>query len=197
MPDTRSPFIAMLPLALLGAVLATFCDAIHAHTGTLVYPDPWLFKQAFWVFPLFFLTFINMAVAYFFIVKWLPAGIPHEQSTAPGSFQACIETMTSFGLVYLMSGFGSREPALLSAIFYGAFFLRLAFTYERRFLLMLALILAVAGMLAEGALAAFDLVHYRQPEIFNVPFWLGALYMHGAFALRESMRFFVWGAGRS
>jgi hypothetical protein len=197
MPDRKNLFVSMLPLALLGAVLATFCDAIHAHTGTLVYPDPWLFNQAFWVFPLFFLTFMTMAVSYFFIVKWLPSAIAHDQSMAPGAFAACVETMTSFGLVYLLSGFGSREPALLSAIFYGAFFLRLSVTYEKGFLLLLALILAVAGMIAEGSLAVFNLVHYRQPEIFNVPFWLGALYMHGAFALRESMRFFVWGGDRS
>ncbi|MEW6079666.1 MAG: hypothetical protein AB1724_17810 [Thermodesulfobacteriota bacterium] len=197
MPDGKKLFVSILPLALLGAMLATFCDAIHAHTGTLVYPDPWLFQQAFWVFPLFFLTFITMAVSYDLIVRWLPAAIAHDQSMGPGTLAACVETLTSFGLVYLLSGFGSREPGLLSAIFYGAFVLRLAVTYEKGFLLLLALIMAVTGMIAEGSLAVFELVHYRQPEIFNVPFWLGALYMHGAFALRESMRFFVWGNGRS
>ncbi len=197
MPKPANSYIAMLPLALMAAALATFCDAIHAHTGTLVYPDPWLFKQAVWVFPLFFLTFITMAAGYFWITKLLPGTIPHERSTVPGTFDACIEAMISFGLVYLLSGFGNREPMLLSFIFYGAFFLRLAFTYEKLFLFGLALVLAVSGMLAEGALAEFELVHYRRPEIVNVPFWLGALYMHGAFALREAMRFFVYGKRES
>lgn len=197
MPKSENTYIAMLPLALMAAVLATFCDAIHAHTGTLAYPDPWLFQQAFWVFPLFFLTFLTMAVGYFWTTKLLPHTIAHERSTAPGGFASCIETMTAFGLVYLLSGFGNREPVLLSVIFYAAFFLRLAFTYDKLFLFGLALVLAVSGMLAEGALAAFDLVHYRQPEVVNVPFWLGALYMHGAFALREAMRFFVYGERRA
>jgi len=197
MPESRNPYPAMLPLALLAAALATFCDAIHAHTCTLVYPDPWLFGQAFWVFPLFFISFLSMAVGYFLVTKILPDTIPHEQSTAPGDFQACIETLTCFGMVYMLSGFGSHEPILLSIIFYVSFFLRLIFTYDKLFLFGLAVILAVAGIFAEGTLAVFDLVQYTQPEyrapeIYNVPWWLGALYMHGAFALRDAMRFFVY-----
>lgn len=197
MPESRNHYIGMLPLALLAAVVATFCDAIHVHTCTLVYPDPWLFNQSFWVFPLFFISFFIMAVAYFLVTKILPDAISHEQSTSPGSFQACIETLTCFIMVYLLSGFGNREPILLSIIFYASFFLRLAFTYDKQFLFGLAVVLAVAGILGEGTLAVFDMVQYRHdeyrlPEIFNVPWWLGGLYMHGAFALREAMRFFVY-----
>ncbi len=192
MAQTRMPFVAMLPLALMAAVLATFCDAVHVHTKTLAYPDPLFFGQAFWVFPLFFITFMVMAGGYYLLTPRLPAVVPHERSTAPGDFGSCIEAMICFGLVYLLSGFGNREPGLLSAIFYGAFVLRLAATYEKRFLAGLALVLAVSGMFAEGSLAVFDLVHYRVPEVYHVPWWLGALYMHGAFALREAMRFFVY-----
>lgn len=32
MYDPRIPMLSMLPQALMAAVLATFCDAIHAHT---------------------------------------------------------------------------------------------------------------------------------------------------------------------
>jgi hypothetical protein len=187
----------MLPLALLAAVLATFCDAIHVHTGTLVYPDPWLFNQSFWVFPSFFISFLGMGVAYFLVTKILPDAISHEQSTAPGGFQACIETSTCFLMVFLLSGFGNREPILLTVVFYLSFFLRLAFTYDKLFFFGLAIMLAAAGILGEGTLAVFDMVQYsrseyRLPEIYNVPWWLGGVYMHGAFALREAMRFFVY-----
>lgn len=187
----------MLPLALLAAVVATFCDAIHVHTGTLAYPDPWLFDQSFWVFPSFFISFLGMAAAYFLVAKILPDTIAHEKSTAPGGFQACIETLTIFIMIYLLSGFGNREPILLSVIFYVSFILRLAFTYDKQFLFGLALMLAVAGIIGEGTLAVFDMVQYSQseyrvPEIYNVPWWLGGVYMHGAFALRAAMRFFVY-----
>ncbi|MFZ5564578.1 MAG: hypothetical protein ACOZBW_11040 [Thermodesulfobacteriota bacterium] len=192
MSGTKNLYAAMLPLALLGAVTATFCDAIHVHTQTLAYPEPWLFGQALWVLPGFFIAFMTMAVGYLWITPLLPGAISRRQSTLPDAFGPCVETMVSFALVYLLSGFGNREPALLSAVFYGAFALRLAFTYEKAFLLILALILAVAGMFAEGFLSALGLVSYRQPEVYHVPFWLGALYLHGAFALRQGMRYFVY-----
>ncbi len=197
MAERRHHYIGLLLLALLAALVTTFCDAIHVHTGTLVYPDPWLFNQSFWVFPSFFISFLVMAAAYFLVAKTLPDAISHEQSTAPGSFQACIETSTCFVMVFLLSGFGSREPILLAVVFYVSFFLRLAFTYDKRFFFGLALVLAAAGIFGEGTLAVFDMVQYRHseyrmPEVYNVPWWLGGVYMHGAFALREAMRFFVY-----
>ena len=105
MPESRNPYIPMMPLAFLAALLATFCDAIHAHTGTLAYPDPWLFKQAFWVFPLFFISFISMAAGYFLITKRLPAAIAADQSTAPGDFQ-------NSGSVHQRDPFGQPESFL-------------------------------------------------------------------------------------
>ena len=51
--------------------------------------------------------------------------------------------------------------------------------------------LAVAGILVEGTLHQFGLVSYREPEIYGVPWWLGGVYLHGAFLLREGMRFLV------
>ena len=54
----------VLALALIGAVVAAFCDGVHVHTGTLSYPDPSWFGQAFWVPPLFFVTFVSMALVY-------------------------------------------------------------------------------------------------------------------------------------
>ncbi len=182
----------ILSLALMAAVIATFCDGIHVHTGTLSYPDPWLFGQPVRVLPSFFMAFIVMAGGYYMMIKVLPGSIAHNQGISPGSFQDCLEAMIAFALVYLLSGFGNREPLLLSWIFYGTFFIRLAGTYEKLCLLLLALLLAGAGIVGEGALSVWGLVSYRQPEIYHVPFWLGALYMHGAFALRAGMRFFVY-----
>ena len=65
---------------------------------------------------------------------------------------------------------------------------------DRAWLLLIAAAMAVGGMLAEGAMSALGLVAYRHVDVFNVPLWLGGLYLHGAFALREGMRFFVYGS---
>lgn len=107
---TRLNTTELLSLAVLGAIVATLCDASHVFTHTLSYPSPFVAGQAWWVFPGIFL----------------------------------------------------------------------------------AVIMGIGGMLAEGLMSHFGQVTYRHVDFFYVPFWLGGLYMHGAFALRESMRFFVY-----
>ncbi len=195
MPDKK--YAGLLLLALLGACIATFCDGIHVYTQTLSYPDPFLFGQAWWVFPGFVLAFLFMGSAYYFIAGRLPSGVRVRQSVSRGSFRELIETATAFAFVYLTSGFGNTEPVLLSVIFYGTFLLRWLFSYERLWLLLLATIMAFGGMFAEGSLSAAGWVAYRHVDVFHVPFWLGGLYMHGAFALREGLRFFVYASSSS
>lgn len=186
-----APFSRLLLLAVIAAVIATLCDANHVHTQTLSYPQPFLFGQAWFVFPGFVLAFLLMGTVYAALVTRLPATLPVQQSTAPGDARAFTEAVLAFVLVYLLSGFGNAEPVLLSVIFYGTFALRWLATYERGWLLLLAVLMAIGGMFAEGALSAAGGVAYRHVDIFHVPWWLGGLYMHGAFALREGMRFIV------
>jgi hypothetical protein len=62
---------------------------------------------------------------------------------------------------------------------------------------MLAISMAIGGMFAEGVLSAAGWVTYRYVDVFYVPFWLGGLYVHGAFALREGLRYFVYDSKRS
>lgn len=182
----------VLLLALMGAVLTTFCDGVHVHTQTLSYPNPFLFGQAVWVFPGFVLTFLVMEMSCLLVVKRLPAGMSIQQSMSKGNVRDMIEAVVIFALVYLLSGFGNFEPVFLSVIFYGTFAVRWMFSYDRLWLLFLAVLMAIGGMFAEGVLAAMGLVTYRHIDVFHVPFWLGGLYVHGAFALREGMRLFFY-----
>ena len=180
-------------LALLGAAITTLCDGVHVYTQTLSYTTPFLFGQAWWVFPGFVLAFLFMGGVYFGLVNRLPLFFAVKKSISGGSLRDVVETATAFALIYVMSGLGSNEPLLLSAVFYGTFVLRLAFSYDRLFLLLLAVLMALGGMFVESLYAAAGLMAYRYPDVFYVPFWLGGLYVHGAFALREGMRFFVYG----
>ena len=179
-------------LALLGAAITTFCDGVHIHTRTLAYTHPFWFGQPWWVYPNFVLAFLLMGYGYLFLVDRLPAMIETRKSTSQGNARELIETLITFALVYLLSGFGNFEPVCLSFIFYGTFAVRLIFSYDRIWLLLLAFLMAVGGMFAEGVIAAAGLMKYRCVDIFYVPFWLGGLYLHGAFALREGLRFFVY-----
>jgi hypothetical protein len=188
----KNNFKGFLFFALLGAVIATFCDGIHVHTQTLSYPETFLFGQAWWVFPGFVLAFLFMQAVYYLVVQRLPSGIDYQKSVSRGSSRALIETALAFAFVYLISGFGNHEPVFLSVIFYGTFMVRWLFSYDRLWLLILAVLMAFGGMVAEGVLSAADLVTYRYTDVFYVPLWLGGLYVHGAFALREGMRFFIY-----
>lgn len=181
-----------ISLALVGAVVATLCDANHVYTMTLSYPTPMLAGQAWWVFPGFFLAFLVMGTVAAWLAERSRPVLSVRVSQSAGGIQAIVESFVLFVMVYLLSGFGNESPRLLALIFYGTFALRLAVTYERGWALLLALLLGVGGMAAEGLLSLAGQVTYRHVDVFGVPFWLGALYMHGALALRESLRFFVY-----
>tara|TARA_R110000868_G_scaffold140638_4_gene356473 strand:- start:12 stop:587 length:576 start_codon:yes stop_codon:yes gene_type:complete len=188
----KSKLIKFLPFALLGAIVATICDANHVFTGALSYPKPFLFGQAWFVFPGFVVAFTFMGLNYLFAPTFFPKTAASTVSTSSGNQSSLIENLLFFMMVYLLSGFGNQEPILLSVIFYASFLVRWFFSYERMFILLFAIVLGIGGMLVEGVMTQFDLVHYREPEIVGVPYWLGAVYMHGALALREGMRYFVY-----
>ena len=188
----KSNLINFLPFALLGAIVATICDANHVFTGALSYPKPFLFGQAWFVFPGFIVAFTFMGLNYLFAPPIFPKTATSTVSTSPGSLSLFVENLLFFMMVYLLSGFGNQEPVLLSVIFYASFLARWLFTYERAFIMLFAIVLGIGGMFVEGAMTQFDLVHYREPEIFGVPYWLGGVYMHGALALREGIRYFVY-----
>jgi hypothetical protein len=185
-------YAGMFLFALLGAFIATICDGVHVHTHTLAYPDPFLFGQAWWVFPGFLLAFLFMEYAYFLVADRLPFAISVQKSVSHGNARELIESAMAFAFVYLLSGFGNFEPVALSVIFYSTFVLRWMFSYDRPWLLLLSVLMAIGGMFAEGAMSAAGLVAYGYVDVFHVPLWLGGLYIHGAFALREGMRYFVY-----
>ena len=179
-------------LGFLAAIVATICDGIHVYTQTLSYPYPLIFNQAWWVFPGFFLAFISMAIAYLILSHLFKNTIPIKLSSQYGTSGELVETLTTFAIIYILSGFGNFHPTALCIIFYSTFALRFLFSYERYWLLIIAILLAMGGVLFEGLLAEFGQVKYRHSDIFNVPYWLGGVYMHGAFALRSGMRALVY-----
>jgi hypothetical protein len=186
MPTGRG-VLGLLPLALIGAALATAGDANHAYTGTLHYRHPWLFQQAWWVAPLFLLAFSALGVGYR-IAAGVGANSWARRSAAPGPFGPFAVSAMIFLVVYLASGFGHRHPALLCVVFGLLFLVRWLLSYERAFLAAVAVALAIAGPLFEGTLSSLDLVHYTHADVRSVPLWLAGLYLHGGFALRDGVR---------
>lgn len=189
---TKSNTLGIIYLALLGALIATLCDKVHVLTNTLYYPSPDYWDQPWWSFPGFFVAFVVMGFSYLLLIKTLPSSIDRSHSNGNGNFSTMVNSLLLFAFVYLMSGFGNEYPLLLNGIFYGTFLLRLALSTDRGFMLILSILMGIGGAAAEGTMSAFDLVYYTQPDIYYVPAWLSALYLHGAFALRDGMKFFVF-----
>lgn len=179
----------MIAFLAVGALVATGCDALHVRAGTLSYPSPSLpTGQAWFVFPGFVAAFALMAAFHARGARWVGRVASTSTSVLPGPARPFVEALVAFAAVYGLSAYGHDDPGMLALLFYGAFAVRLAFTYDRVWALVLAIVLAVGGMVGEGLMTQAGLVTYAHDEVFGVPWWLGGLYMHGALALREGMR---------
>lgn len=187
-------WLRFVGFVLIGTGTATLCDANHAYTGTLVYPHPAWGYQAWWVPVGFAIAFASMGLVYTILAPAMRGDIATDHSRSAGTPREAVEAIVLFAMVYLASGFGHDHPALLTIIFYGTFLLRWGVTYERPWVMVLSVMMATGGMYVEGAMSTFHLVAYSHQDIFHVPWWLGGLYMHGAFALREGMRWLWYGA---
>ena len=182
----------LLLLMLIGAIVATLGDAVHAYTGALSYPEPAMGEQAWWVFPGFFVAFGVVVYGYRAMSILLEDRLLMEQSSAPNTLTDFSESLTLFAVVYFASGVGNAYPSLLCFTFFGLFILRVAVTYERAWLVSFAVSLAISGVLVEVAFCSFGIVTYRTPDFPGVPWWLAGLYLHGAFTVREGMRYFYF-----
>jgi hypothetical protein len=55
---------AALLLFAFGAVFGSALDAIHTHSGTTVYPEPWILQMAWWTPLLFGLAGVGVGATY-------------------------------------------------------------------------------------------------------------------------------------
>lgn len=187
------PLTSILIFSIIGAIVSTLCDGNHVFTETLSYTYPYYFGQAWWVFPNFLVAFIVMSLGYYLTPVFLPESIDYSLSTSSGKLSEFLDTTVIYILVYLMTGFAHHNPWLLAFILYGLFFVRLYASYERSFVFIVAILLAIGGNCVESTLALFGQMQYTNPNLYYVPIWLGSIYMHASFCLRASLRYFVYG----
>lgn len=161
-------------------LLLTLCDRFfHVSFGVLAYRDPLFTGQAWWVFP----GFVFAAASMYLSARQL--FVRHTHSATPG--QAGI-SLACFVAAYAASGLFLAWPHGLLIGFVATWLLRVAFSRDRAVTFVFGLILAVMGCLIEGLLMLSGDVAYSAPEIFHVPWWLGGLYLHGAFVVLQLVR---------
>lgn len=182
LPAPRLSYPAALALVCLGVgLLLTLCDRFfHVSFGVLSYSHPLLTGQAWWVFP----GFVGAAGG-----MYLGARLLFLERTAPARPAAIAASLGLFVAAYAASGVFLAWPHALLAGYVVTWLLRVALAPDRAAVFVFGLILAVMGIVVEGLLMLTGDVAYSAPEIFHVPWWLGGLYLHGAFVVLQLVRF--------
>lgn len=163
-----------------GAVVGTLGDRIHTHYDVVVYPDPLVFEEAWWV------PFLMGGAALLFVEfhGLLRAALRREER--PASTPRIVATGVSFGAAYFASGALRAHPVALACLFTGAFAAWALVTERRSAVVWIhAIGLGLFGMVFETALGATGAFVHTSVDVLGVPLWLGPLYLHAALFARE------------
>lgn len=171
---------AVLLVCLAVGLLLTLCDLFfHVGYGVLSYAHPVLFGQAWWVYP----NFVGAALGMYLGAQWLFVRHVSRVSGATLAF-----SLAWFVCAYAATGVFRDSPTALLAGLLLAWALRVAVSRERGVVVLYGLVLAVVGVLIEGAGYVAGTFAYRDREIFHVPYWLAGLYMNGSFLVLQIVR---------
>src|SRR5262245_22716718 len=110
-----------LLLFILGAILGSFYDGFHTHSGTTYYPDSWILKMAWWVPLNFGLAILAVANSHVLIDRVL--GRPDR----PQSWVSVVLGLFLFGVVYWLSGFLPTDSMKYLWVYTGALLIWLMF----------------------------------------------------------------------
>ena len=105
--------------------------------------------------------------------------MPRETSAARIAF-ACAAFFAAYASTGPLADWGPWLGLLLTLLWIPRVLL-----LRSRAALIFSLLLAVLGPLGEAAIAATGRFHYLTPDLYAVPSWLGAVYLHGALVLPE------------
>jgi hypothetical protein len=166
-------------LALLGATVGSALDAIHTHTGTTSYPEPWIFRMAFWTPPLFAGAAVAMGTGRPLWARFFgePSGAaPADRRAVAGSLAVFI---TAYALSGLVPGPWFVRAALLAALAVFSWW-----RWDRTVRgVVLAVTAGVCGCFVEITLVGAGAFSYVTPDVLGVPAWLPLLYAAGSVAL--------------
>ena len=156
------------------AIFLTACDSLfHVRTDTLVYHwDPQVAGQTVIVPLTFFLAGVGMLDA---------SRRVQPQAVQPINVRRVLASLGVVTAAYLISGLLDPELAWAYAlVLLAGWRVRVAVRHERAVAVVVGIVIAVGGVLAESALSAAGEFDYLAPDLLGVPWWLFPLYLHGA-----------------
>jgi len=168
---------------LAAAAWFTLCDKFfHINNDILVYywgPLDVIFKgQSVWTFPIF-----ACATTGFFLIP-LPFA---ESSPAVPNITGMTVNVLICTLAYFGSGlFGNTHPLIYCGVVLALWVIRIPFVRAHRATAIQAgLLMGLFGCFWEGATSQLGYFAYRYTDIFNVPLWLFACYLHAGFLMLD------------
>ena len=161
----------------------TICDKFfHIDNNILVYywqPLNVIFQgQSVWTFPIF----VCATTSFYFATR----PFANTWRMNPSYFVLAVNALVCT-LVYFGSGImGNSHPMIYFWIVLAAWIARIIFISEHRATAIKAcLIMGFVGCFWEGAASKLGYFDYYYTNIFNVPLWLFACYLHAGFLMLE------------
>jgi hypothetical protein len=166
--------------ALVGAVLCTVCDHLHATNDVLSYPDPFVSSQSWWV-PFLFFGASLASITGVGTVRKLLAG---KAVGKPGLFRLTSDGI-AFVTAYAFTAYGHTLPNVVLAVLALWWVARMLALAEIdaaavRWVVLFSLVTAVVGTGFEASWSALGFFHYHHADLVGVPRWLPGIYLHVA-----------------
>jgi hypothetical protein len=159
---------------LAGALVATTGDHLHVVYGVLEYPHPVLFRQAWWVFPLFVGATWTMISGGESVRKRLSGRPVHT------NLGEVLLATGAFFVAYAFTAVAEDLPNVVLAVLVLLWLVRMRGMPS--WVWACALLSAVGGVAFEAGLSAAGGFWYVNPDFLGVPRWLPGLYLHAALA---------------
>lgn len=174
---------------LVGAVVGTALDGIHAYRDVLSYPDPAIGRWAWFVPVEFGLVGVLTGLA----MPAVERHVARDQSIrwSPEERVGDLLLFPSLYLTTTLVGGGDAALWLLAALI-GIAALRLILKPTAGDWIYVVAFAAI-GPLAESLISATGAFAYAQPDLLHIPAWLPGLWANGAFFVRRLFRPFVMG----
>ena len=158
----------------IGAVVATTGDHLHVLYGVLFYPHPVVFRQAWWVPPLFAGATFAMVAGSEVVRKALGGEV-----VATSLAEAALAT-GAFFVAYTFTAVAAELPTTVLVVLVVTWLVRVR--GMPRWVWLFALVAAMCGTGFEAGLSRLGGFAYVSPDWLGVPRWLPGLYLHAALA---------------
>jgi hypothetical protein len=162
-------------LAVVGAIVCTVGDHLHATHDVLAYPHVFLWQQAWWV-PL---LFAGASLAAVLGATPFRRGLGGAHEPAATARQIAGDGI-AFVTAYAYTSFAPATSPNVTLALLAAWWLARVVRGRAAWLVVYSLATAAAGTLFEAGWSALGFFHYLRPDFIGVPRWLPGIYLHAA-----------------